>query len=223
VRTVRTQKVELGRRYPKLTFEFDEGSFTAEGNIDIDATDGLYWDSETVSVKIIAEGFPQQPPVVYDCSGTIPEEFEHAYIDGHLCLAVDTEMALWLSMDDSIADFLDRFVVNYYFQASRFRRFGDKGDFGRSHGSAGIISFFQEYFEVDADTARQIIWIVGSGHYRGRMMCPCGSKKRVGKCHGEKIKALLDLEVWACFKMDYERLREARAFSGIHKAQGGKH
>lgn len=217
------QEAELSRRYPNLSFEFDESSFIAEGSIYVNATDGLYRDSETVSVKISCEGFPQRFPVVYDCGGTVPEEFEHAYEDGRLCLAVDTEMAPWLKADDSIADFIDHFVVNYYFQASRFRRFGDKGDFGRSHGSAGIISFFQEYFGVDANAARRIIWIVGSGRYRGRMMCPCGSKKRVGKCHGDKIKALFDPEVWACFKADYESLKNARAFSGLCGAQGRKH
>ena len=61
----------------------------------------------------------------------------------------------------------------------------------RSHGSLGILEYFEEFFNVDAAVAVKMLAYAAAGNYRGSDACPCGSRKQLWHCHGELMSNLM--------------------------------
>ncbi len=137
----------------------------------------------------------------------MPSDFEHIFTDGHLCLGDYVEQMLWLSEHPSLLGFINQFLVNYFFAAEYFRRYGVCPSGQRSHGSFGILEYYQDYFVAnDLDTVLRLMHVVRDKTYRGHLKCPCESGLITRNCHGASLMKLLNLDNPAYFDYDMEQV-----------------
>lgn len=186
---------ELAIQYPRLSIAPNNTSngLIISGIIEIDAVYKgvpLYGDFD---IKIdIPEEFPKQFPVLYELSGKIPASFEHKYSDGSCCLGVTVELYKKLSMQPTLEYYINELVIGYFFSVLWFQRFGISPFGERSHGIAGVIEYYKEFWDTDDEllAAKMLYTALKPNAYRGHLPCPCGSGIIGRKCHSQQYKSI---------------------------------
>lgn len=203
-------------RYPGLAPSLHEdGSTFLVGPILIDAHNDNFRACGTYSIRIeIPRDYPYRCPSIYETSGLIPPEFDHRFEDGRLCLGTEIEQMLWLASNPSLVDFIEHFVLNYFFAVSFFRRFGSFPFGVRSHGVLGIVESYMDYFATDdIYVVARLVRAAQAPVYNGHHRCPCGSGRITRECHGDKIKRLRRRDVKAFFICDAELIAQSIAYA----------
>jgi hypothetical protein len=82
-------------------------------------------------------------------------------------------------------------VHNFFLSQSVFEKTGNWPFGERAHGNAGKMEFYRELFSAqNDDEAKFCLACLAHPKIRGHWPCPCGSKKKFRKCHGEKIRVV---------------------------------
>ncbi len=164
---------------------------------------------------VVLDQFPDVVPLVWETAGRIPRTF-HKLEGNALCLGSATRLRLTMIGSPSLIGFVERCVIPYlyghsYFERHRTLPFGEL-----DHGDAGILQDFAALFGVSQEGAAREF--VGVASLRRRVAnkrpCPCGSGRRLGRCHHcrvNNVRALLG-RVW--FRRCYARLRSESKKSG---------
>lgn len=136
----------------------------------------------------IPEQFPKWIPTVRETRGRIPPSF-HKLDDGSLCLGSPTRLLLVLSESPSILAFVERCVVPYlygysYYLKHRTMPFGEL-----SHRQEGIHEDLAAIFGIERVEAVRGFLRLASMKKRqaNKRPCPCGSNRRLGKCHRLRV------------------------------------
>lgn len=115
---------------------------------------------------------------------------------GVACLCVSTEYRLHWPRGSDLTDFLKCFVLPYFVRQAYYQAHGQwpPGQ-ERSHGAAGIIESFSETLaELGSPSVATIeqflLMLAAPGHPKGCDPCPCGSEKKIRRCHGRLVRAL---------------------------------
>ena len=127
----------------------------------------------------------------------IPWEADrHVLSAGVACLCVSSEYRLHWPRGSDLTDFLECFVRPYFVRQAYHQAHGrwPPGQ-ERSHGAAGIIESFSETLSElgspsVASIERFLMVLANPGHPMGRDPCPCGSGKKVRRCHRRLVWAL---------------------------------
>jgi hypothetical protein len=185
---------ELLRRYPGLRIVPSESSLvklvgilafraTAPGR---ELIDDEYFVDLTVP-----NGFPDVPPCVREIAGRIPPSY-HKLRDGSLCLASPTRLRMKLNGSHSILRFVERIVVPYFYSRSYFERHSVMPFGELDHGEAGILQDLAAIFGVEAGfVARGLVRLAAMKRAEAnKQRCPCGSGRRLGRCHCRSVNAL---------------------------------
>lgn len=125
-------------------------------------------------------------PLIKETSGKIDVSYSHINHDGTLCLAVDAEI-----LDECVSEsgfdcekWFDDFVISYFFSYEYFKKYGICPFGERKHGANGILEYYQQKYCVDTpQKAFSLLEYTVNHRYRGHLMCPCKSGKRIKKCH----------------------------------------
>jgi hypothetical protein len=132
-----------------------------------------------------------QIPLVMPLGSRIPRTF-HRLEGGALCLGSPTRQLLILKEDPRLHSFIKRCVIPYLYAFVLHER-NEPLPFGElSHGRRGILEDFVEIYGVTTeDVAKELLRLNGrprrnANHQR----CPCGSGKRLGKCHNQIVNKL---------------------------------
>lgn len=144
------------------------------------------------SVEIVfPAAFPAEIPSAFETGGRIPADF-HKLVDGSLCLAAPTELMLQLGPDSTLGDFVERFVIPYLFGFSYLERHGAMPYGELAHGKEGLRQHFATLFGVaDRHTALEFVRLASLKRRRAnKAPCPCGSGRRLGRCHHRKVNGL---------------------------------
>ena len=108
---------------------------------------------------------------------------------GVACLCVSSEYRLHWPRGSDLTDFFNCFVVPYFARQAYYQTHGQwpPGQ-ERSHGAAGIVESFSDTLSelgspCVATIDRFLIVLASPGHPKGNDPCPCGSGKKIRKCH----------------------------------------
>ncbi len=180
----------LCEQYPDLVCKYSvsgellsiEGSFLLNRIYD----DTVYCKVYPITINV----YENKLPYVKETGNKVDKNYPHRYPDGGLCLGVDAEIEL-TCLEDGIFDiekWFECFVVSYFFS---YEYYTDKhcypfGD--RSHDIIGVAEFYMEMFNVDsARKAYECMRYTLLHKYRGHLLCPCGSRKRIRNCHKNEL------------------------------------
>ena len=142
------QLQEILKRFPELKLSKRVNDIVLAGVLNIDCyyekLDERIIDKFNVQI-IIPEAFPKKLPIVREVGKKIPLKYGHIYSDGELCLATDQEIRITLGYDINLYEWLDKFVIPYFYGYSYFEKY-DVMPFGeRSHGNKGVNEFYKEF------------------------------------------------------------------------------
>lgn len=211
----------IKRKYPGLEARKCENSYILSGEIILNHVfDDVRMTGEFDLEIMVPKDFPRTFPIVKELSNCIDEKYPHRYIDGQLCLASDLELKMFFSEDTQIDSFVDKYVIPYLYTYRFYEEYGVYPFGERSHGTMGNMEYLKELFQVDE--WRQVIDImlfIVQSHYRGHLLCPCGSGKRIRKCHGQILKKVMNADLQDECK---EILLEAKREYDSRKAKNGK-
>ena len=149
-----------------------------------------------LSIRLNCQSRETSPAVflrVRETRGRISRAF-HKLDDGSLCLGSPTRLRLILAESPSIIRFVERCVIPYLYGHSHFERHGVLPFGELDHGERGIRQDLAAVFGTD-QTGR-VGEFVSLAAMRKReankRSCPCGSGRRVGRCHHRRLNALRD-------------------------------
>jgi hypothetical protein len=132
-----------------------------------------------------------QIPLVTPLGSRIPSTF-HRLEGGALCLGSPTRQLLILKEDPRLHSFIQRCVIPYLYAFVLHER-NEPLPFGElAHGRRGILEDFVAIYGVKTEeVAKDLVRLTGrprrkANHHK----CPCGSGKRLGKCHNQIVNKL---------------------------------
>jgi hypothetical protein len=148
--------------------------------------------SDTYSIEIaVPASFPPDLPAVKEVGGRIPPDF-HRYRDGTLCLGSPIRLSLTLGRSPDLSRFLECCLVPYLYGYSYKEQHG-KLPFGElQHGGVGIVQDLQRLLGVsEQSTCIELLHLTSMARrLANRRPCPCGSGRRVGRCHHRVLNRL---------------------------------
>jgi hypothetical protein len=136
----------------------------------------------------IASNYPRTVPLVRETANRIPRNF-HKLDSGHLCLGSPTRLRLILAETPSLLSFAERCLAPYLYGYSIVES-GGQLPFGElSHGAPGLRQDLASMLSVEDDQV--LIGFVRlltlKKRTANKLPCPCGSGKRLGRCHNRII------------------------------------
>lgn len=162
-------------------------------------------DSYTVEFSVHC-GFPEIVPSVREIGGRIPSDF-HKLKGGALCVAAPTEIRLRLRETPTLLTFVEGFVIPYLYGYSHREKCGTLPYGELFHGSAGLRQYLAAMFGVTkANRPEEFLRLAGMKKAAAnKQPCPCGSGRRLGKCHNRTVNRLRRQYGQRWFAAEYER------------------
>ena len=197
MKNIEIQVKELIGYYPNLQIiKEDNESFLLNGEIFINAQNNNIQLADYFDIEIeILKKFPDRLPRIKENSNKISKKFEHVNHDGTLCLAINTEMMLYIKNNPNLSAWFNKYVVDFFYTVIYFNKYGVAPFGERAHGIKGIVQFYKEYFEErNIIRVYKLLEMVVHNKIKGHYLCVCGSGKKCRCCHFEKLIKLYGIE-----------------------------
>lgn len=190
----RSEIAELLARYPGLRL-VPSGSMTlrVEGTLRFCANGTkteVIEDGYDVRVEA-PETFPERMALAWETGGRIPSDY-HKLTNGALCLGSRVRLRLQMGGSPSLLRFVERCVIPYLYGYSYSVKHGAPPFGELAHGELGSLQDLAGLLEVeDLDVAFRYCTLAATKRRRAnKQPCPCGSGRRLGRCHGRRVNAL---------------------------------
>ncbi|MCO6437320.1 MAG: SEC-C domain-containing protein [Phycisphaerae bacterium] len=163
-------------------------------------------DAYAIRIEVPAT-FPRKLPRVWERGGRIPRTF-HKLAENALCLGSMIRLRMMVGMAPTVIEFVDKCVVPYLYGYSYFEQHGRLPFGDLDHGNKGIIKDLKKLLGVGTDRQCMGMVLLASLQKRkaNRQPCPCGSGKRLGKCHHRLLNDLRKRCGRLAFREEYRRL-----------------
>lgn len=147
--------------------------------------------ADEYEVKLSFPSGSREIPRVRETGGRIPHSFHHLE-DGCLCLASETNLRLILAGSPTGLGFVEKCVIPYLYGYSYFERYGQMPFGELEHGTPGIIQDLAFLYGTPReDVLLDFIRLTAMRkRFANKQPCPCGSKRRLGRCHNRQVNAL---------------------------------
>jgi len=201
---------ELLEAYPGLRVQpIVNGQIRLSGALAFGAeTNGHERIDDTYEVEIsVPYGFPRHLPRVRETGGRIPKDF-HTNHDGCLCLGSPARLHLELKKAPTLPGFVKSCLIPYLYGYSYREKHG-RLPFGElEHGMKGIRNDFAALFGVASEqAAKEMVRLAGmKKRVANKQPCPCGSRRRLGKCHNRVVHRLRNQLGRKFFRDAYRRI-----------------
>ncbi len=127
-------------------------------------------------------------PYVIDTNNIIDPKYPHIYSNKELCLETDSYIRLYFIDGFDLNKWMDEFIEPYFISYEYYIDYGTFPNGERTHGIIGTLESYKDIFHTDnIQQVLKIMYYIKNHTYRGHHPCPCGSKKRIRKCHGKWI------------------------------------
>lgn len=185
---------DLLRRFQDLALRPQhDGRIVVAGDLEFSVvvpTLGVVEDVFGLEIRI-PENFPSALPSVFELKGRIPEA-HHKMSDGSLCLGSPLGLRLKAVRGKTVLAFVEACVIPYLVGYCVYERAGEMPFGELVHGIPGLL---QEYSALTCATSdAACIGLIECLGLRKRVankrMCPCGSGRRLGRCHNRRINPL---------------------------------
>lgn len=135
--------------------------------------------------------FPDSEPLVRETAGRIPFDF-HKLEQNFLCLGSPTEIRMRLREDSSLPSFVKSFVIPYLYGFSYYERHGILPFGELAHGTEGIRDHLSVLFCAHSSShPEEFLRLAGlKKRVANKLLCPCGSRNRLGRCHNQRVNDL---------------------------------
>ncbi len=152
-------------------------------------------------------GFPSVLPSVRETAGRIPASY-HKLPGGKLCLGAPTAVRLALTLSPTLPTFVNRFVIPYLYGYSFYLKNGRMPYGELAHGDDGIRQYLAEMFSADfATRPEEFLRLAGKKRRdANKRPCPCGSDRRLGRCHNRSVNGLRKQIGRHWFREEYARV-----------------
>ena len=138
---------------------------------------------------VIPETYPENPPRVCEVGGKMDVNYSHVNENGTLCLAVPIEERRVFLEQPSLLGFVNKLVIPYFYGYCHWKTHGAHPFDESEHGPQGIVHHYMDVLNLtDALSVLAVIAFLYEFGYRGHHLCPCGSSKKVRKCHGKALR-----------------------------------
>ena len=161
-------------------------TFRAEGR-----TTQSIEDSYDVRIEVPHE-FPERMALAWETGGRIPAKY-HKLDNAAMCLGSRVRLRLQTAGSPSVLRFVDRCVIPYLYGYSHFLKTG-KMPFGElDHGELGSLQDLASLLGMEMGPAIPYCVLATLKRRRAnKQPCPCGSGRRLGRCHNRKVNMLRD-------------------------------
>lgn len=184
----------LLRRFPDLALRPQrDGRIVIAGDLQFSVVVpkfGSIEDAFSIEIRI-PEDFPSTPPSVFERNGRIPKT-HHKMTDGSLCLGSPLGLRLKATRGTTLLAFVEACVVPYLAGYCIYERTGKMPLGELAHGIPGLLEEYGRLTGATSDAA--CIGFIECLGLRKRVankrMCPCGSGRRLGRCHNRRINPL---------------------------------
>jgi hypothetical protein len=154
---------------------------------------------------IIPDTYPQCPPTVQEVGNKIfqcPDN--HIYGDGTFCFGAPLAVRYTFSQYRDLLWFVREQVVRFLFNHSYKRDFGIRPDGELSHGPKGLLEYYYELLNTqDNVTVMEFLRLLSENRYDDQSSCPCGSGRKIRRCHYRLIKKIRKLSKPEEFKQEF--------------------
>ena len=168
--------------------------------------------SDEYGVEIaVPDDFPRSLPAVRETAGRIPKSF-HTNPDGTLCLGSPTRLRLFQSGRPSLERFVTKCVVPYLYGHAYFEKHGVMPFSELRHGESGVLQDLALLYGASSDTAvADFVRLTAlSKRVANKARCPCGSGRRLGRCHNRRLNDLRRRLGRGWFRMLFRDLQRHR-------------
>lgn len=155
----------------------------------------------------IAPGFPDTLPLVREIGGRIPADF-HKLEGGYLCLGSPTAVRHRLTETPTLPTLLRALVIPYLYGHSFYLKH-QRMPYGElPHGNEGIREHLREWFGTCRGARPEEFLRLASIQRRvaNKAACPCGSGRRLGRCHNHTVNRLRAKLGRLWFRSEFERV-----------------
>jgi len=140
----------------------------------------------------IANDFPSSVPTVEEIGDKIPKT-ESFHINSSeynysLCLGSPLRLLELLNKNPTLNGFIQYCLIPYLYGVSLKMKYGENLVFGElAHGNQGIFDEYEEFFNIkEEESLKQVIKMLSlKKRIANKKTCPCGCKKRLGKCNNK--------------------------------------
>jgi hypothetical protein len=148
-------------------------------------------DSYEVSIEVPAD-FPERMALAWETGGRIPATY-HKLDNGALCVGSRVRLRLQMGGSSSVLRFVERCLIPYLYGYSHFAKTG-KMPFGELyHGELGSLQELASLLGLEIGPAIPYCMLATMKRRRAnKRPCPCGSGRRLGRCHNRKVNMLRD-------------------------------
>jgi hypothetical protein len=190
----KTEVSDVISSYPGLSEVIVDGNFALKGALNFEASFGKL---EKINacfdvVIIIPSGYPQNLPTVYPDGFKFDHRFEHVNPNGSCCLEVPIEERRIFNQSATLLGFINTLVVPFLYSYCYFIKHGQFPFGDRGHGEEGVLQYYKELFGSKnyryTISALRDLYLSG---YKPHEKCPCGSGKKLLRCHKKEAKYLL--------------------------------
>jgi hypothetical protein len=184
-------KTDLQKHYPTLHLSVDGEFAEVRGTFPIKSPNGRVLDRWAISIEL-PPGFPKDLPVVRELQKRIPWTVDsHVESDGKACVLLPDERFRIFPEGAPFLDFLNGPVLSFFLGQS-LRALGEEWPFGEwGHGANGIFEFYKELIGTDdKQVLISYLKVLSKQSFKGHWDCPCGSGKKMRKCHRTEISNL---------------------------------
>lgn len=151
--------------------------------------------------------FPRGIPTVRETGGRIAPAF-HKLEGDLLCLGARTEIQIQLATAPTLLGFVDRLVIPYLFGHSYHEAHGVMPFGELEHGRDGLLQYFASLFRAPSRAAARVFVHLTSLRRRvaNKEPCPCGSHRRLGRCHNRQVNRLRKLLGRSWFRGEFNAI-----------------
>jgi SEC-C motif len=195
---------DLLRRFPDLALRPQQyGRIVVAGDLcfSVDVPEfGLVEDGFSIEIYI-PKNFPSALPSIFEQNGRIPKTY-HKLNDGSLCLGSPLALRLKATRSKTLLAFIDTCVIPYLAGYCIYEKTGEMPFGELAHGKVGLLEEYRQLTgAASADACIGFIECLGlRRRVANKRMCPCGSGRRLGRCHNRRINPLRGVasRAWYC-------------------------